>query len=46
MAKEAICALLAIFGLFFGFFFLVHMGNGGGGQLAGDRRQFQVGGQQ
>ena len=32
MAKEAICALLAIFGRFFGFFFLVHMGNGGGGQ--------------
>ena len=32
MAKEAICALLAIFGHFFGFFFLLHMGTGSGGQ--------------
>ena len=32
MAKEAICALLAIFGRFFGFFFLVHMGTGSCGQ--------------
>lgn len=32
MAKEAIFALLAIFGRFFWFFFLLHMGNGGGGQ--------------